>query len=170
VNAIVVGGGAWGTAFSHLLRGRGHDVTLAVRTTIDDVPYEEADLVVIAVPSSSFRDAIGHVRGSAPVLSLVKGLDPATGERLSTLVHDRPVAVLSGPNMAEEVLEGLPGATVIASEDEALALWLQDAINSLAFRVYVNSDLIGVEICAAAKNVIALSAGGVDGLGLGDNA
>jgi glycerol-3-phosphate dehydrogenase (NAD(P)+) len=170
VNAIVVGGGAWGTAFSHLLRGRGHDVTLAVRTTIDDVPYEEVDLVVIAVPSSSFRDAIGHVRGSAPVLSLVKGLDPATGERLSTLVHDRPVAVLSGPNMAEEVLEGLPGATVIASEDEALALWLQDAINSLAFRVYVNSDLIGVEICAAAKNVIALSAGGVDGLGLGDNA
>jgi glycerol-3-phosphate dehydrogenase (NAD(P)+) len=170
VNAIVIGGGTWGTAFSHLLRGRGHDVTLAVRTTIDDVPYEEADLVVIAVPSSSFRDAIGHVRGSAPVLSLVKGLDPATGERLSTLVHDRPVAVLSGPNMAEEVLEGLPGATVIASEDEALALWLQDAINSLAFRVYVNSDLIGVEICAAAKNVIALSAGGVDGLGLGDNA
>jgi glycerol-3-phosphate dehydrogenase (NAD(P)+) len=170
VNVIVVGGGAWGTAFSHLLRGRGHDVTLAVRATIDDVPYEEADLVVIAVPSSSFRDAISHVRGSAPVLSLVKGLDPATGERLSTLVHDRPVAVLSGPNMAEEVLEGLPGATVIASEDEALALWLQDAINSLAFRVYVNSDLIGVEICAAAKNVIALSAGGVDGLGLGDNA
>jgi glycerol-3-phosphate dehydrogenase (NAD(P)+) len=170
VNVIVVGGGAWGTAFSHLLRSRGHDVTLAVRTTIDDVPYEEADLVVIAVPSSSFRDVIGHVRGSAPVLSLVKGLDPATGERLSTLVHDRPVAVLSGPNMAEEVLEGLPGATVIASEDEALALWLQDAINSLAFRVYVNTDLIGVEICAAAKNVIALSAGGVDGLGLGDNA
>jgi glycerol-3-phosphate dehydrogenase (NAD(P)+) len=170
VNAIVVGGGAWGTAFSHLLRSRGHDVTLAVRTTIDDVPYEEADLVVIAVPSSAFREVIGHVRGSAPVLSLVKGLDPATGERLSTLVHDRPVAVLSGPNMAEEVLEGLPGATVIASEDEALALKLQEAINSLAFRVYVNTDLIGVEICAAAKNVIALSAGGVDGLGLGDNA
>jgi glycerol-3-phosphate dehydrogenase (NAD(P)+) len=59
---------------------------------------------------------------------------------------------------------------VIASEDEALALWLQEAINSLAFRVYVNPDLIGVEICAAAKNVIGLSAGGVDGLGLGDNA
>ena len=78
--------------------------------------------------------------------------------------------MLSGPNMAEEVLAGLPGATVIASEDESLALWLQDAINSLAFRVYVNTDLIGVEICAAAKNVIALSAGGVDGLGLGDNA
>jgi len=166
----VVGGGAWGTAFSHLLRERGHDVTVARRSTLDEMPYDETDLVVIAVPSSAFRDVIGHVRGSAPVLSLVKGLDPASGERLSTLVQDRPVAVLSGPNMADEVLAGLPGATVIASEDEALALWLQDAINSLAFRVYINTDLIGVEICAAAKNVIALSAGGVDGLSLGDNA
>jgi glycerol-3-phosphate dehydrogenase (NAD(P)+) len=170
VNAIVVGGGAWGTAFTHLLRSRGHEVTVAVRATIDEVPYEDADLVVLAVPSSSFREVIAHVRGSAPVLSLVKGLDPASGERLSTLVRNRPVAVLSGPNMAEEVFAGLPGATVVASEDESLALWLQDAINSLTFRVYVNSDLIGVEICGAAKNVIALSAGGVDGLGLGDNA
>jgi glycerol-3-phosphate dehydrogenase (NAD(P)+) len=72
--------------------------------------------------------------------------------------------------MAEEVAAGLPGAAVIASEDEELALRLQDAVTSLAFRVYTNSDLVGVELCAAAKNVIALAAGGVDGLGLGDNA
>jgi glycerol-3-phosphate dehydrogenase (NAD(P)+) len=170
VNVVVVGGGAWGSAFSHVLRERGHDVTIAVRSTLDEMPYEESDLIVLAVPSSSFREALGHVRGSAPLLSLVKGLDPSSGERLSTLVTDRPVAVLSGPNMADEVLAGLPGATVIASEDESLALWLQEAINSLAFRVYVNTDLIGVEVCAAAKNVIALSAGGVDGLRLGDNA
>ena len=104
------------------------------------------------------------------MLSLDKGLDPATGERLSTLVDGRPVAVLSGPNMAEEVAAGLPGAAVIASEDEELARELQEAINSLVFRVYVNADLVGVELCAAAKNVIALAAGGVDGLGLGDNA
>jgi glycerol-3-phosphate dehydrogenase (NAD(P)+) len=170
VKVVVVGGGAWGTAFSTLLRERGHDVMLARRETIDDAPYEEAELVVLAVPSSSFREALGHVRGDAPVLSLTKGLDPATGERLSTLVKGRPVAVLSGPNRAEEVAAGLPGATVIASEDEALALWLQEAINSGVFRVYVNNDLVGVELCAAAKNVIALSAGGVDGLGVGDNA
>ncbi|HTR33226.1 MAG TPA: NAD(P)H-dependent glycerol-3-phosphate dehydrogenase [Gaiellaceae bacterium] len=170
MNVVVVGGGAWGTAFSALLGKRGHDVTLATRATIDEAPYEDAELVVIAVPSSSFREAIGHVRGSAPVLSLVKGLDPPTGDRLSTLVEERPVAVLSGPNMAEEVAAGLPGATVIASEDEELARELQEAINSLAFRVYVNTDLVGVELCAAAKNVIALAAGGVDGLGLGDNA
>jgi glycerol-3-phosphate dehydrogenase (NAD(P)+) len=170
VNAVVVGGGAWGTAFSALLGQHGHDVTLATRATIDDAPYESTDLVVLAVPSSSFREALGHVRGDAPILSLVKGLDPQTAARLSTLVEGRPVAVLSGPNMAEEVAAGLPGATVIASEDEALARRLQEAINSLAFRVYVNTDLVGVELCAAAKNVIALAAGGVDGLGLGDNA
>src|SRR5256885_4478413 len=72
--------------------------------------------------------------------------------------------------MAEEIWAGLPSATVIASEDSTLAEELQQAINSLVFRVYVNDDLIGVELCAAAKNVIALAAGGVDGLGLGDNA
>jgi glycerol-3-phosphate dehydrogenase (NAD(P)+) len=170
VNVVVVGGGAWGTAFSALLVQHGHAVTLATRATIDEAPYEDAELVVLAVPSSSFREALGHVRGDAPVLSLVKGLDPQTGSRLSTLVEDRPVAVLSGPNMAEEVAAGLPGATVIASEDEDLARQLQEAINSMAFRVYTNTDLVGVELCAAAKNVIALAAGGVDGLGLGDNA
>ena len=166
----MIGAGAWGMAFSHLLRRRGHDVFTATRMTIDDAPYEEADLVVIAVPSIAFRDVLGHVRADAPVLSLVKGLDPVSGDRLSTVVHDRAVAVLSGPNMAEEVVTGLPGAAVIASEDEQLALQLQEAINSSTFRVYVNSDLVGVEICGAAKNVIALSAGAVDGLGLGDNA
>jgi glycerol-3-phosphate dehydrogenase (NAD(P)+) len=78
--------------------------------------------------------------------------------------------MLSGPNMAEEVAAGLPSATVIASEDGELARWLQEAINSSLFRVYVNDDVIGVELCAAAKNVIALAAGAVDGLDLGDNA
>jgi glycerol-3-phosphate dehydrogenase (NAD(P)+) len=170
MRAVVVGAGAWGTAIAHLLRERGHDVFVARRDTLDDAPHDEADLVVLAVPSHAFRGALARVGGDAPILSLAKGLDPATGERLSTLVHDRPVAVLSGPNMAEEVLAGLPGATVIASHDEQLALRLQEAFTSLAFRVYVNDDVVGVELCGAAKNVIALAAGGVDGLGLGDNA
>ncbi|HEY3921288.1 MAG TPA: NAD(P)H-dependent glycerol-3-phosphate dehydrogenase [Gaiellaceae bacterium] len=198
MKAVVVGGGTWGTGFARLLADHGFDVTLAVRdpevaraiaetghnpnyssevdlsaigvTTTADAPYESADVIVIAVPSRSFRAAVQSLPGSAPVLSLTKGLDPETGERLSTLVHGRPVAVLSGPNMAEEVLAGLPGATVIASEDAAFARRLQEAINSSVFRVYVNDDLIGVELCAAAKNVIALAAGAVDGLGLGDNA
>jgi glycerol-3-phosphate dehydrogenase (NAD(P)+) len=182
MNAVVVGGGAWGTAFAKLLRELDHDVVLAVRhvdreypyglepTPARDAPYDAADVVVIAVPSGAFREVVEELPGDAPVLSLTKGLDPSTGERLSTLVRGRPVAVLSGPNMADEVAAGLPGAAVIASDDEGLARRLQEAINSSVFRVYVNTDLIGVELCAAAKNVIALAAGGVDGLGLGDNA
>jgi glycerol-3-phosphate dehydrogenase (NAD(P)+) len=198
VKIVVVGGGSWGTAFSCLLRDRHHDVTLASRdpvqvlairesghnpryltdvdlsgidaATIDDAPIADADLVVLAVPSRAFAAVAAALPGDTPVLSLTKGLDPATGNRLSTCVEGRPVAVLSGPNMAEEIAEGLPSASVIAGEDRALAEWLQEAITSMVFRVYVNDDLVGVELCAAAKNVIALAAGGVDGLGLGDNA
>src|ERR687885_1368192 len=195
---VVVGGGWWGTAFSRLLADRGHDVTLACRdpdqareidetgrnprylrivdlrgvaaAPLAEAPLVEADLVVVALPSRAFASVVGALPGTAPILSLTKGLDPGTGERLSTLVRGRPVAVLSGPNMAEEVAEGLPTAAAIASEDGALAEELQHAVNSTVFRVYVNDDLVGVELCAAAKNVIALAAGGVDGLGLGDNA
>jgi glycerol-3-phosphate dehydrogenase (NAD(P)+) len=136
---------------------------------LGDAPLEEAEVVVVAVASRAFADVVQGLPGISPVLSLTKGLDPATGNRLSTLVRDRPVAVLSGPNMAEEIAEGLPTAAVVASEDAGLAEELQHAINSLVFRIYVNDDVAGVELCAAAKNVIALAAGGVDGLGLGDN-
>jgi glycerol-3-phosphate dehydrogenase (NAD(P)+) len=198
VNTVVVGAGSWGTAFARLLADRGHDVTLAARdpeqaraiaethrnprylsdvvlqgingSTIEEAPFESAGFVVLAVPSRAFGDVVADIPGEAPVLSLTKGLDPKTGERLSTLVRGRPVAVLTGPNMAEEIAAGLPTAAVIASEDVQLAEWLQSEINSLAFRVYSNPDVVGVELCAAAKNVIALAAGGVDGLGLGDNA
>jgi glycerol-3-phosphate dehydrogenase (NAD(P)+) len=198
VRIAVIGGGSWGTAFSALLRDRDHEVTLVCRDAeqartitatgqnprylqtvnlrgvhampLEGAPLEDAELLVLAVPSRSFAVVAGALRGDAPVLILTKGLDPATGNRLSTRVEGRPVAVLSGPNMAEEIAAGLPSATVIASEDRALAEELQHAINSTVFRVYVNDDLIGVELSAAAKNVIALAAGGVDGLGLGDNA
>jgi glycerol-3-phosphate dehydrogenase (NAD(P)+) len=138
-------------------------------TPMDDAPVGSAELVVLAVPSRAYGQVVRSLAGDAPILSLTKGLDPETGERLSTLVRDRPVAVLSGPNMAEEIAAGLPTAAALASEDVELAERLQREINSLVFRVYVNRDLVGVELCAAAKNVIALAAGAVDGLGLGDN-
>ena len=198
VNVVVVGGGSWGTAFAWLLVEHGHEVTLACRdarqaaairdtgrnprylvnvdlsrvaaTTVDEAPVADANLVVVAVPSAAFRSVVEALPGVSPILSLTKGLDPGTGERLSTVVRGRPVAVLSGPNIAEEVARGLPAAAVIACESTALAVQLQLAINSTAFRVYVNEDIVGVELCAAAKNVIALAAGGADGLGLGDNA
>ncbi|HVW89835.1 MAG TPA: hypothetical protein VHC01_10250, partial [Gaiellaceae bacterium] len=103
----MVGAGAWGTAFAHLLRSRGHEVAVAGRGEVADTPYADADLVVLAVPSRAFREVLAQIGGDAPILSLAKGLDPASGERLSTLVRGRPVAVLSGPNMADEVLAGL---------------------------------------------------------------
>jgi glycerol-3-phosphate dehydrogenase (NAD(P)+) len=134
-----------------------------------DAAPGDVDVAVLAVPSTAFAEVVDRLPGEAPVLSLTKGLDPATGERLSTLVRGRPVAVLSGPNMAEEIAVGMPTAAVIASEDGYLAGRLQHAINSAVFRAYVNQDVAGVELCAAAKNVIALAAGAVDGLELGDN-
>src|ERR671937_2816991 len=155
---VVVGGGSWGTAFSRLLADRGHDVTLACRdpeqahainetgrnprylrvvdlrgiptAPIAEAPIADAELVVVALPSRAFAEVVRALPGAAPVLSLTKGLDPSTGRRLSTLVERRPVAVLSGPNFAEEVADGLPAAAVIASEDEDLAVRLQHALNS----------------------------------------
>ncbi len=198
MKAVVIGGGSWGTGFSRLLADRGVEVTLATRspeeaaairaqgrnprylsqvdltgiaaTSIAEAPTAEADLVVVALPSRAFASVVRALPGSAPLLSLTKGLDPASGERLSRLVSGRPFAVLSGPNMAEEVAGGLPSAAVVASEDGALARWLQETLNSNLFRVYLNDDLIGVELCAAAKNVIALAAGACDGVEAGDNA
>lgn len=169
MKAVVVGAGAWGTVFAGLLRDRGHHVTLRGRERKRS-DFRGADLVVVAVPSRSFGKVIESLPGSAPLLSLTKGLDPDTGGRLSTRVRGRAFAMLSGPNIAQEIAAGFPAAAVIASENEALALELQHAINSPTFRVYVNSDPAGVELAAAAKNVIALAAGAMDGLGLGTNA
>jgi glycerol-3-phosphate dehydrogenase (NAD(P)+) len=200
MRVAVIGAGAWGTAFARLLADRGHAPTLvtelapqaeAIAATghnpdflpqlaldgIGAVPsadsrdaVEGAELVVLAVPSGAFAAVAAGLPGRAPVLSLAKGLDPCSGRRLSSLVRDRPVAVLSGPNFAHEIAAGLPAAAVVASEDEELATRLQLEIGSLRFRIYVNDDVAGVELCGAAKNVIALAAGAVDGLELGDNA
>ena len=165
----VIGAGAWGTVFGGVLRSRGHDVEILGRER-DDSVVEDAELVVVAVPSRSFGEVVKDLPGDSPVLSLTKGLDPASGGRLTALVRGRPVAVLSGPNIAAEIAEGLSTAAVVASQDHELAVELQHAINSSTFRVYVNNDPAGVELAAAAKNVIALAAGAMDGLGLGSNA
>ena len=201
MKVVIIGGGSWGTAFARLLADHDHqhDVTLACRdeaqaaaidatghnprylpdvdlrpvkaVPLQQARLDDAELVVMAVPSRAFAAVVASTIPQAPpVLSLTKGLDPATGDRLSTLLGNRRVAVLSGPNFAQEIAAGLPAAAVVASEDEELATWLQHEINSLTFRVYVNTDLIGVELCAAAKNVIALASGAVDGLAFGDNA
>lgn len=198
MKVAVVGGGSWGTAFARLLADNGHDVALACRDPlqirvinstgrnprylpdvelaavrairVDEVNAADADLVAVAVPSAVFGDVVSRLPPSVPTMVLTKGLDPASGRRLSELVADRPLAVLSGPNHAEEIAAGMPAAAVVASGDEEMVDVVQDVTHSPRFRVYRNSDVVGVELCAAAKNVMAIAAGAVDGLGLGDNA
>lgn len=198
MRVVVVGAGSWGSVIALLLARCGHEVVLGCRdaeqartiaetgrnpryvrdldldgvtpAALPDAPVVDADLVAVAVPSRHFAAAVRELPGDAPILVLAKGLDPESDGRLSTVVGDRPVAVLSGPNHAEEVARGLPAAAVVASEDRELAVRIQHALVSPRFRVYVNSDVVGVELSAAAKNVVALAAGAVDGLGVGDNA
>ncbi len=137
-------------------------------------------LVVLAVPSRVFAAACRllapHLDPDAVLLSLTKGLEPGSGRRLSAVAageagagEDR-VAVLSGPTHAEEVARGAPAAATVVARAEPVSRGLQDAVSSSRFRLYAGRDVAGVELCAAAKNVIALAAGVSDGLGYGDNA
>jgi glycerol-3-phosphate dehydrogenase (NAD(P)+) len=138
----------------------------------------EADLVALALPSAAYADAAARLRlrPDALVVVLAKGLDPATHRLLCDVVvdatgHDAArVAPLSGPNHAEEIAAGQPAATVVASTRPEIAAALQRALTTSRFRVYASSDVRGVQLCGAAKNVIAIAAGIGDGLGLGDNA
>lgn len=134
-------------------------------------------LYVLAVPSAHVRDTLGavapHLHRDAPILSVVKGIEQGTLRRMSQVVGDelpgRGVAALSGPNLAREIAAGKPAGSVVACEDGELAAELASVLSSERFRVYTNADLVGVELCGALKNVVALAAGMVDGLGFGDS-
>lgn len=136
-----------------------------------------AETVVVAVPSEFFArtlKAFAEVPPGTTLVSATKGFDPERQLRMSQLAREvlpgAGVAVLSGPTFAREVALGLPTAAVVASEDEALAGRLQDALGSRELRLYTNRDVVGVEVGGAMKNVIALATGLADGLGLGENA
>ncbi len=145
------------------------------------VPMEAADisgseLIVYAVPTQVIREVARWVAprrtSDSLQLSLAKGVELKTFARPSEAIFGEtggPVAVLSGPNHAEEVARDMPAATVVASEDDTVASRLQAAIMSDTFRVYTNDDVLGVEFCGAAKNPIAVAVGMSDGLGFGDN-
>lgn len=138
-----------------------------------------AEVVAVAVPAQAARATLGAFTGllepDAVVLSLVKGIELTTGERMSELlasVLDVPaerVAVLSGPNLAREIAAHQPTATVIAAHDEALAKRLVPVCATAYFRPYTQTDVIGVELCGAIKNVIAIGIGIAQGRGYGDN-
>lgn len=134
----------------------------------------DADVVLLTVPAQKVRMVAGSLPGRAPVVVCAKGFDEASGARLSEVVGaacpGRPVAALSGPNFAREVALGLPAATTLGVADETLGRRIAEALSSAAFRVYWTDDLAGVEIGGTVKNVLALAAGVVMGLGLGENA
>lgn len=137
-----------------------------------------ADAAVMVSPSHVVRSVAErmapHAKSDLPIVSLAKGVEADTLMRMTQVLEDvlgRPerLAALSGPNHAEEVSKGVPSATVIASTDERTAALFQDAFMAPFFRVYTNTDVVGVELCGASKNVIAVAAGMSDGLGYGDN-
>ena len=136
-----------------------------------------ADVVAMAVPSQGFRDVAARVANSigatTPVVSLSKGLERSTLMRMSQVLEEsmpgRPVAVLSGPNLAREILAGQPAASVIACADDAVATTLQQLFSRPTFRLYTNPDVVGCEIGGVVKNVIAIASGIAQGFGFGDN-
>ena len=150
-----------------------------VRVVTDDAYLGEPHrFYVLAVPSAHVRATLGAVGPlldpDAPILSVVKGIEEGTHLRMTQVVDEllpgRRLAALSGPNLAREIAGGKPAGSVIASEDDNLASELASVLSSDRFRVYTNPDVIGVELCGALKNVMALAAGMVDGLGFGDSA
>lgn len=137
-----------------------------------------SDLIVAAVPSAYLRATLSALApvlpAGVPVLSVVKGIENGTFARPGQIILEtlgpRPVAALSGPSHAEELARGLPASVVVAGDDAALNGQVQDVLNLGVFRVYTNSDLIGVELAGALKNVLGIASGICDGLGFGDNA
>jgi glycerol-3-phosphate dehydrogenase (NAD(P)+) len=136
-----------------------------------------ADVLVMAVPSHGYREvaaeAAAHIRPWVPVVSLTKGLERATRKRMSEVTRDEmpghPVAVLTGPNLAKEILSGQPAASVVAVDDNDIAAELQRIFGRPSLRVYTNDDVVGCEVGGVVKNVIAIAAGMAEGMGFGDN-
>lgn len=137
--------------------------------------------VIMAVPSQAMRQNIklveSHLNKSTMVVSAAKGLEIGSGKRMSQVIAEEinprfqaNICVLSGPNLAREILRGLPAATVAAAEDNAIARKVQRLLTTPKLCVFTNTDVIGVELGGALKNIIALGAGIADGLDYGDNA
>jgi glycerol-3-phosphate dehydrogenase (NAD(P)+) len=174
----------------------GVSVPAAVRLTSDDAAaVAGATLVLSAVPTQSLRAVWArlrpHVPAGLPVVSAAKGVENDTLLRPTQVIADvlggevgapddavgdpagrtpTPLAALSGPNIAGEIARRLPGTAVAAAADEALAARVQAAFSTQWFRVYTNADVVGVELAGAVKNVIAIAAGILDGIGAGNNA
>lgn len=158
----------------------GVDLPPTIVATADPATLRDAtDLVIFATPSAHLRTTVAtaapHLAPSADLLSVVKGLERDTLQRMSQVIAEAAgarierVAALSGPNLAAEIARNLPASAVVAAGDLELAERIVARIARRRFRLYVNEDILGVELCGALKNVIAIAAGILDGLGLGHN-
>jgi glycerol-3-phosphate dehydrogenase (NAD(P)+) len=159
----------------------GRSIPEAVTITADlATALSGTEIVVGAMPSAHAREiyaaALPFLRAETILVSATKGLEPSTHARMSEVVaqvtqlrFQPKVAVLSGPSFAMEAARGEPTAVVLACEDEAVARLLQEKLGGPTFRLYTNSDVLGVELAGAMKNVIAIAAGACQGLGLGAN-
>lgn len=136
-----------------------------------------ADVIVVGIPSQNFRSVLqqvkAHIRPWVPVISLTKGLELDTRMRMTEIITEvlpgHPVGVLTGPNLAREIMAGQAAASVIAMEDAIIVRELQRLFSSGLFRVYTNTDVVGCELGGVLKNIIAIAVGMGDGLGAGDN-
>ncbi len=165
---------------SHLLSGVTFPPQLSVTSSLSEaLAYVKA--VILAVPSQSMRQNIrlakDHLKKSMLIVSAAKGLEIDSNKRMSEVIAEEidpgfrsNICVLSGPNLFKEILQGLPASAVVAAGDEAIARKAQKLLMTPNFSIYTNTDVIGVELGGALKNIVALGAGMIDGLGYGDNA
>ncbi len=176
----ILGAGVWGSALATLAEAKGHDVRLwSRRGTLALASAVQADVIVVAIAMKGIQDITVHLKSvevptAAILVSATKGLDAATLQTPSQLWQaafpDHPIAVLSGPNLSKEIVQGLPTATVVASEITDAARTVQQIFSSEYFRVYTNTDRLGTELGGTLKNVMAIAVGVCDGLQLGQNA
>jgi len=163
-----------------LIRGIVFPAQLSVTSLLSEA-LADAKAVILAVPSQTMRQNIKlvaeHLNGSTLIVSAAKGLEIGSNKRMSQVVAEEidprfwsNICVLSGPNLSREILRELPAATVVAAENEGVARIVQKLLTTPNFCVYTNTDVVGVELGGALKNIIALGAGMADGLGYGDNA
>ena len=150
--------------------------TLRATESLEEA-VSEADVVVMGVPSHGFRGVLEELAPSlrpwVPIVSLAKGLEQGTHLRMTQVIQEilpeHRASVLTGPNLAKEIMSGFAAASVVAVDDPMTARQLQSVFHSGLFRVYTNDDVVGCELGGALKNVIAIASGMGDGLGVGDN-
>lgn len=138
---------------------------------------KDADVVIMGVPTQCSRNVLEeakpYIRPWIPIISLSKGLEQGTKMRLTQIIEEtmpgHPVGVLTGPNLAKEIMQGQAAAAVLAMVDASIAHALQKVFRTGLFRIYTNDDVIGCELAGALKNVIAIAVGMGDGMGAGDN-